>query len=56
MVTYDYAVATSAEVAAQSFDWLGTDEATPEGSISFALWDCTAYTTWVEGLASPTDL
>ena len=27
-----------------------------EGSISIALWDCTAYTTWVDGLSAPTDL
>ena len=56
MVSYDYTVATSAEVAAESFDWVGLDDQTVEGTISFALWDCTAYTTWVDGLATPTDL
>ena len=53
MVSYDYAVASA---AAQSFDWNGLDDTTVEGTISFALWDCTAYTTWVDGLSTPTDL
>ena len=52
IVSYDYAVAST---AAQTFDWYNKDK-TVEGTLSLAVWDCTAYTTWVDGLTSPTEL